>query len=181
MQLYYTADELRRVGGLRAGAAESKMLQESFQGRYRTAFDIFLSHSSLDAAVIYGLKRLLEGQGLSVYVDWVNDPELDRSRVSAATAERLRVRMTASHSLVYATSRAASQSRWMPWELGYFDGKRGPDKVAVCPIEDGSDSKGQEYLDLYRKVEKSSLGGAPIVSNRMRTSSTTLRSFARAA
>ena len=36
-------------------------------------FDVFLSHSLRDALLIVGLKRLLEADGLSVYVDWISD------------------------------------------------------------------------------------------------------------
>ena len=59
--------------------------------------------------------------------------------------------------LIYATSDNSSKSRWMPWELGYFDGlKKG--KIAILPItESANDSfKGEEYLDLYDLVEKES-------------------------
>ncbi len=57
------------------------------------SFDVFLSHSSKDAEVILGIKLLLEGQGLSVYVDWIVDTQLDRTKVNAETAETLRDRM----------------------------------------------------------------------------------------
>ena len=48
-------------------------------------------------------------------------------------------------------SQNASSSRWMPWELGYFDGTHGPEKVAICPIVMGPGQHvGQEYLNLYK-------------------------------
>jgi len=119
-------------------------------------FDVFVSHSVRDARVVLGIRQMLESQGLKVYVDWIDDKQMDRSSVSPATADRLRRRMTESRSLIYATSRAASKSRWMPWELGYFDGRKGPDQVAILPIE--SDSTvgfvGQEYIGLYKVIEK---------------------------
>ena len=49
-------------------------------------FDVFLSHSVRDAALSLGLKKVLEADGLSVYVDWIEDADLDRTNVSAATA-----------------------------------------------------------------------------------------------
>ena len=75
--------------------------------------------------------------------------------MNATTAAHLRERMRRCHSLVYATSQNASTSRWMPWELGFFDGARGPERVAICPIETGTGNYiGQEYLGLYKTLEK---------------------------
>jgi hypothetical protein len=115
-----------------------------------TSFDIFLSHSYEDAEVIAGLKVLIERENLTVYVDWIEDAQADRSRVTPATADLLRQRMRHCRVLLYATSKASSSSRWMPWELGYFDGMR-PDSVGILPVVQTSDTSfsGQEYLGLY--------------------------------
>ena len=118
--------ELRLSAGRTASAAKAELKEAA-----RTAsgtFDVFLSHSVVDADVILGLSNMLERQGLKVYVDWIDDPELDRGSVTASTANRIRQRMdNNSRSLVYATSRAASWSRWMPWEsrlLRWHQGRR---------------------------------------------------------
>ena len=77
------------------------------------------------------------------------------------TAAVLRERMKACSSLVYAHSANSSNSVWMPWELGYFDGIK-PQQVWVLPLvtNDDSEFNGQEYLGLYPPVEKlSSLAG----------------------
>jgi hypothetical protein len=151
---YYTATELRqRAAGVTDSAAQSELSHSSKAAP--GVFDVFLSHSFRDAAVILGLKRVLEADGLSVYVDWIEDAQLDRSKVNAATASLLRQQMKKCKSLVYATSRSASTSRWMPWELGFFDGAHGPERVAICPIDTGTgDYVGQEYLGLYKTLEK---------------------------
>lgn len=117
-------------------------------------FDVFLSHSYEDAEVIAGIKGLIEDQGQSVYIDWIEDPEADRSRVTPATAEMLRRRMKHCRFLLYASSNAATKSKWMPWELGYFDGMN-PDHVGIVPIvaSEGSSFYGQEYLGLYPYFE----------------------------
>lgn len=151
---YYTATELRdRAGGLTASAAQWELSRIS-KAAVGT-FDVFLSHSIRDAVLILGLKRVLEADGRSVYVDWIEDPQLDRSRVSAGTAAHLRKRMKDCRSLVYATSQNAAISRWMPWELGFFDGTHGPDRVAICPITTGvGNYAGAEYIGLYKTLEK---------------------------
>jgi len=89
-----------------------------------TTFQVFLSHAYEDAEVIAGIKVLIEQEGLSVYVDWIEDPQADRSRVTSRTADLLRQRMNHCQFLLFATSKASPDSRWMPWELGYFDGMR---------------------------------------------------------
>lgn len=121
----------------------------------KTSFDIFLSHSSADARLIQGAKALLEAQGQSVYIDWIDDPQLDRNQVTKATATVLRQRMKQCSSFLYATSANASGSRWMPWELGYFDGLRG-ERIGIFPLTSSSNStfEGQEYLGLYPYFEK---------------------------
>jgi hypothetical protein len=117
-------------------------------------FDIFLSHYSEDATIIAGVKALMEADGLRVYVDWVDDPQLDRTRVTAANARTLRTRMDHSRHLVYASSRTSSSSRWMPWELGYFDGHR-TGHISILPIVEPAQPNfaGVEFLGLYPVLE----------------------------
>ncbi|KAA9327240.1 TIR domain-containing protein [Hymenobacter busanensis] len=115
-------------------------------------YDIFLSHSTTDSEQVLGLKLTLEDLGYSVYVDWIDDPQLDRSNVTKKTADILRERMKSCKSLFYAYSINAVNSKWMPWELGYFDGIK--QKAAVLPIRasnyQNTDSYyGSEYLGLY--------------------------------
>ena len=117
-------------------------------------YDIFLSHSSFDAELILGIKTIVEKLGHTVYVDYVEDPELDRSRVTRVTAERLRVRMNTCKSLFFAVTESSASSRWMPWELGYFDGAK--HRAAILPIVRTPTRQerygGQEYLGLYPYV-----------------------------
>jgi hypothetical protein len=137
-------------------------LRKSASTDFSTLFDIFLSHSYLDAEVIEGIKELLEGSGLRVYVDWLEGRQLDRSQVTAATAELLRSRMRHSQSLIFATSSTSSNSKWMPWELGYLDGFR-PGRVAILPLvrTSGDAFRGQEYLGLYSYMENVSFINQP--------------------
>lgn len=116
-------------------------------------YDIFLSHSSKDMELIAGLKLILEDLGYSVYVDW-NDNSLDPNYVSPETAKILRERMKQCKSLVYAFSENASNSKWMPWELGYFDGFKNS-RVAVLPmLKPGQISlEGSEYVGIYYVVQ----------------------------
>jgi hypothetical protein len=137
------------------------------------SFDIFLSHSYKDRDLILGIKAFFEKSGFSVYVDWINDRLLNRDNVTKDTAAVLQKRMLQSKSLIYATSENASQSKWMPWETGYFDGIRNR-MVAILPISDkeivDKPFVGQEYLGLYPYIAIDSLDknfiGTPMMMER---------------
>ena len=131
-----------------AKKSASRILTEQASAQDAT-FDIFLSHSKADEELVLGAKDLLEDNGFTVYVDWLEDPHLDRSTVSTGTAEVLRGRMKQCRMLVYAHSLNSSLSTWMPWELGFFDGSTG--KIAILPIVTTAKSEyaGNEYLGLY--------------------------------
>lgn len=120
------------------------------------SYDIFLSHSYLDKDVVLGLSIELGNQGYAVYVDWIEDPSLDRSSITNENALLIKERMKVSKSLLYAVSPHAQESRWMPWELGFMDGLAR--KVAICPIAQGDRLiyRGSEYLGLYPYLDKSS-------------------------
>jgi hypothetical protein len=45
-------------------------------------YDNYLSHCFRDAPIILGLKIEIEIMGYKVYVDWVDDAQLDRTKVS---------------------------------------------------------------------------------------------------
>ncbi len=180
----YTEEYFRnRVGGLTASAAANSLRTASKSAT--GSFDIFVSHSIRDARVIFGIRDWLTSQSLSVYVDWIDDPELDRAAVSRATAARLREQMQQSRSLLYATSRAAQRSRWMPWELGYFDGIKGTERVSIMPLHSSSstDFVGEEYLGLYKLIEmvNTDVGPRPYAIRPTRKQAESLRSFAAAA
>ena len=142
--------------------------EEERQAQSVTYFDVFMSHSGQDArlnpANIIRIRDWLERTyKLSVYVDWIVDPLLDRTKVSAATAATLRRRMMQSDCLFYVTSQHYQSSVWMHWELGFKDGHLNRHKqigrCAVLPVvEEASKTstyKGTEYLELYPYVEKS--------------------------
>ena len=157
---YYRIADARAAFQRTAGEAADvrtarSLLKSAAEAAPGQRFDIFLSHSFHDAILIQGIRTLLEEQEWSVYVDWIDDPELDRTKVTKVTAQRLRERMTVSDSMIFATSASSPMSKWMPWELGYFDGLR-DGRIAILPLVDRSDTEynGQEYLGLYPTVEK---------------------------
>ncbi|PKQ46073.1 TIR domain-containing protein [Confluentibacter flavum] len=134
-----------------------EILNESFS--INKKYDIFLSHSYLDKDEIASLKIYLEDFGFSVYIDWIEDYQLNRNSVTKETAKIIKYRMQNCKSLVYAFSRNSSLSKWMPWELGYFDGYKG--LVAVLPISDyeSDNFSGSEYLGIYPYITQNKIEG----------------------
>src|SRR5947209_3205334 len=72
--------------------AKAKNMVKGWVNEQRTfsavpkSYDIFLSHSTNDAELVTGMKLTLEDLGYTVYVDWIEDPNLDRSNVTKETA-----------------------------------------------------------------------------------------------
>ncbi len=162
---YITKDEARQAARTRVqksfGSNAKQILREDVRASSTVeTFDVFLSHSSEDSEIVLGIREILVGLGLAVYVDWIDDPQLDRGNVTAENADMLRRRMRSSKSLIFLTTKNSVSSRWMPWELGYFDGLR-TGFIGILPIVDysGAAFSGQEYLGLYPLVERLPLTG----------------------
>lgn len=120
------------------------------------SYDIFLSHRYLDKVQVLALVKLFNKHHFSVYVDWIDDRQLNRKDVNAQTAELLRKRMKQSKCLSYLTTKNITHSKWCPWELGYFDGLK-QSKCCILPVmEYNSRFDGQEYLGLYPYLEYAS-------------------------
>ena len=132
---YFSADKV---------LTERMTKQSSVKG-----YDIFLSHAFDDRELILGVALTLEDLGYSVYLDWRDDPSLDRKNVSRYTAFKLRERIRNSKCLFFATTESTSASKWMPWELGFKDGQN--NRSAILPIQENrpDNYKGREYLGIY--------------------------------
>ncbi|MDH1428882.1 toll/interleukin-1 receptor domain-containing protein [Comamonas aquatica] len=123
----------------------------------RTAF---LCHSHHDRELALGLQAFLREQGLDLYIDW-QDSSMP-SQPNADTANKLRQRIVGSEWFLFLATQNSMASRWCPWELGYADGKKPLDKIAIVPTRDGHGTHGNEYLQLYRRIEVDAHGGLGI-------------------
>ena len=118
-------------------------------------FDVFLCHASKDIEEILKLKAYIKYfENKDAYLCEVDDPQLDPSKANKKTAEILQNRMEHCKELYFVISKNSQKSTWMPWELGYFNGKKVPPNIYVYPIienyeSDIYDYEGHEYLELY--------------------------------
>lgn len=154
--MFYTKSYLRNLS--LTGIIGTKTFSQSLnENKNLVSFDIFLSHSFKDKDYIAGLYLELCSMGYTVYVDWIIDSHLKRKNVDKETVSLIRNRMKQSKSLIYATSENASNSKWMPWELGFMDGNK--ERCAILPIMDHENSSfnGQEFLSVYPYITKESV------------------------
>ncbi len=108
-------------------------------------FDLFLSHSSLDSELLLDLKAILNHSDINIYVDWVNDRDaLKREFTNVNTAQAIIERLKSSKALLYVHTDACQNSRWTPWELGFFHALKNkicvynPNNIEIAP-----------YLEIY--------------------------------
>lgn len=120
----------------------------------RTAF---LCHSHVDLELAEGLQAKLREQGFDLYIDW-QDSTMPATP-NAETATKLRTRIITCDWFLFLATANSMASRWCPWELGYADGNKPHDKIAIVPTRDQQTTHGNEYLQLYRHIDTASVGG----------------------
>jgi hypothetical protein len=153
---YLTEDLVRRRAQARA-QKYGRTVQGALKAEARkdaTRYDVFLSQTIHDREIVFGVYTILtEDLGLTVFCDWVESPQTDRSAITPENARYVRDRMERSDTLLFVDSDSADQSKWMCWEIGWFDGAKG--KVGVLPVVKTSSSpyRGREFLGLYPRVE----------------------------
>lgn len=116
-------------------------------------WDIFLSHSKKDEELLIGAAEFLRSKGFTVYVDWVYDIQLNRSDVNIDTALKLQERMQNCKMMIYLHTVNSGNSKWCPWELGYFDGCHNGNVFRMPLTDDEGNVGNQEYLALYPYVD----------------------------
>lgn len=140
----------------RAEARKSeRIVEEARQAGRQTAF---LSHSHKDSALAKGLQGFLQSNGWRVYIDW-EDTSMP-SMPNRETAQKIKEKIIRLDWFLYLATANSGSSRWCPWEIGYADGIKDIDKIVIIPTRDSAGLRhGNEYLDLYRKVDAAQSGG----------------------
>jgi hypothetical protein len=137
----------------RASQRQPLRKSQAFSGRQRTAF---LCHSHKDSVLAEGLQVWLAEQGVELYIDWKDAAMPERP--NQETAERIKVRIKTCDWFLFLATGSSMSSRWCPWELGYADGTKQADRIAIVPTSEGLTTYGNEYIQLYRRVDLSSAG-----------------------
>lgn len=131
-----------RLATARAYKAESRTSARS---------SVFLSHSHADRDLVEATRNFLAAAGVLVYVDWL-DPQMPEV-TSPVTAKSLQRKIAENAKFVLLATSKSLASRWVPWELGYADGIKEPNVIAVLPVVERIDEKPSEYLGIYNRIE----------------------------
>ena len=143
---------------------KSRLVKSSYikEAKTEAQITVFLSHSHKDRELAEGFQNILGEQGVSVYIDW-QDSALPDSP-NKKTAERLKQRIKELDLFILLATDNSLSSRWCPWEIGIADSSKEYDSILIVPIvEDSGEFKGNEYLQLYRRIEITSIGDLVIL------------------
>ena len=129
---------------------EEKRASFSAMGE-QAEYDVFLSHSTKDMALIKRIRDILEYHfDISVYIDWDEDAGTPRYEI----ADIVKDAMSRSKTFLVVKTDNSDDSSWVPWETGYFDNKDN-DKIGVLLVEDEDSEfnhetfEHREYLKNY--------------------------------
>jgi len=146
---YLTESRLREA--YRRSSQSIESMHKSFSAGRKPDATVFLSHSHLDRDLIIGFIQEMKEIGLYVYVDW-NDGSMP-DHTNRETADKIKKRIIKTDLFMVFATENAMKSRWVPWEIGVADQAK-PEKIFVIPVsKDGYGFSGNEYLQLYKRVE----------------------------
>ncbi|MBO9687079.1 MAG: toll/interleukin-1 receptor domain-containing protein [Mitsuaria chitosanitabida] len=112
-----------------------------------------LCHSHHDRDLAIGLQQRLREQGVDVYIDW-QDKAMP-AEPNRITAQRIQAVIKGCDLFLFLATANSAASRWCPWEIGYADGVKRLDQIAIVPTRDSSGHHhGNEYLQLYRRIDQ---------------------------
>lgn len=146
---------------------ESKIQNRSFsevlneakkEGRTYASTSVFLSHSheELDRDYVKRTITLLRSLGMDIYID--SDDLSMPPFTNATTAVKIKAEIKNNKKFILLATNNALQSRWCNWELGYGDSYKYINNIALFPLSENDGSwKGQEYLQIYSRIEESAL------------------------
>lgn len=136
--------------------------QNAVRKSLTTKNTVFLSHSHQDADLVLAAVNFLLTLGVEVYVDWLDSSM--PSITSGETASKIKGKIKECDRFAVLLSENSVGSKWVPWELGYADGVKDINKIAIMPIRRNqytSDSAfdGLEYMSLYPVIKEGFLDG----------------------
>ena len=127
----------------------------SFAGQSRPRsgqLTAFLSHSHQDALLALGLQEMLKRAGWDVYIDW-QDTTMPATP-DGETAFNIKVAIVRADWFLFLATQNSMSSRWCPWEIGFADGKKAHNRIAIIPTADNQGNfYGNEYLHLYSSID----------------------------
>ncbi|PKA22443.1 hypothetical protein CH381_30850 [Leptospira sp. mixed culture ATI2-C-A1] len=136
---------------------ESVTLYKSQIIKKKTAF---LCHSHKDELLAKGLIAYLKKYEIDLYVDWLDHslPETPNK----ITAQKIQSKIVQSDLFLFLATENSMKSRWCPWEIGYADASQ--KEVLIIPTSSDSTTFGNEYLQLYERIDIGYIQNKPYIS-----------------
>ena len=142
--------QLKRID-IQKNPTELLEMISKYQNLLYQSFDVFLSHSSKDEKELLKIKSILNKQGFTVYIDWVNDRKmLNRANQDENTWNALFLRMDQSNRLLYVLTDNCISSECTKKEVEYFKAK---DKSVYVYQPKTTTMSEPEYLDGCMKLD----------------------------
>lgn len=146
---YYNLTSIRAISSQKIFSEK-----ENAERKGKAKMSLFLSHSHHDQDLVNDIIRFFWALNVDVYVDW-----LDKSMpaiTSAETAQIIKNKIESCDKFVVLLTENSKNSKWVPWELGYADGKKRIDNISIFPVKRYyyEDFKGVEYMDLYPQIKE---------------------------
>jgi len=143
-----------QVASYRFKSGPGRTLYEAKAFGVRSAF---LCHSHHDEALAKGLVTVLGEKGISLYIDWAD--QTMPPTPNKITAQKIKDKIRESDLFLFLATQNSMTSHWCPWEIGYADGVKQHQAILIIPTSDSSGTHhGNEYLQLYRKIDITSMG-----------------------
>lgn len=143
---------------------ELKTFAESYivKSERQAKITIFLSHSHKDKEIAIGFQNLLAQYEINVYIDWQDSTLPDTP--NRETADKIKRKIKELNLFILLATDNALFSRWCPWEIGVADSVKDYESILILPIVDyNGEFKGNEYLQLYRRIEIDKVGETFVV------------------
>jgi MTH538 TIR-like domain (DUF1863) len=136
--------------------------------------DVFISHKMEDAEKARRLKqRIVDDFHLTCWID-ADDKEMKRIQNQDPVdykllTDRIREHLRTCRCLIFAHSSESHKSRWMPWELGFFDGRWGRRLIGLYDLDErakenltqqvqsGDEVGIPEFLQIYSELKPATL------------------------
>jgi hypothetical protein len=115
----------------------------------------FLCHSHDDKKLVEGLIVLFNQLNIELFVDWKVPSMHDTP--NAATAKKIQDAIRSYELFLFLATAKSKASRWCPWEIGYADSSKR--RILILCTVDGAGTYGNEYLQLYEKIDSTIPGG----------------------
>ena len=125
--------------------------KSAYAGRVKSAF---LCHSHKDETIVKGLIALFQERGVDLYIDWMDHTMPDTP--NQVTARKIQDSIKGRNFFFFLATANSRASRWCPWEIGYADSSSR--RIYIIPTVDNSGTYGNEYLELYPKIDEASSG-----------------------